>query len=180
MLLLGVGIGSWRHGLLSSSHPPTISSLAVLPLENLSGEPSQEYFSEGLTDELITDLAKLPSLRVISRTSAMQYKRTNKPLPQIARELNVDAIVEGTVVLTESRVRIRIQLIEARRDQHLWAETYERDMRDVLGLQSEVARAITHQINLELTPQQKARFSRSQPRNFQALRGLHERTLRVG
>jgi serine/threonine-protein kinase len=178
MLLLGIGIGDWRHDLLLSGRQPTISSVAVLPLENLSGDPSQEYFSESLTDELITDLARLPGLRVISRTSTTQYRRTNKSLPQIARELNVDAVVEGSVVQTESRVRIRIQLVEARRDRHVWAEAYERDMRDVLGLQSDVARAITHQINLELTPQLKARFSRDQPRNFQAyaayLKGRYE------
>jgi TolB-like protein/DNA-binding winged helix-turn-helix (wHTH) protein/Tfp pilus assembly protein PilF len=174
-LLIGVGIWSWRH---SRSFSPTISSLAVLPLQNLSGDPSQEYFSEGLTDELLTDLAKLPGLRVISRTSVMHYKGTNKPLPQIAQELKVDAIVEGTVARTESRVRIRVQLIEARTDHHLWAEAYERDMRDVLGLQSEVALAISHQINLELTPQQKTRFARSPSRNFEAyaayLKGRYE------
>lgn len=125
-------------------------SLAVLPLEDLSPGHSEEYLSEGLTDELITDLAKLPGFRVISRTSTMQYKGTSKALPQVARELKVDELVEGTVLRSGDRVRVRVQLIQGGTDEHLWAEAYERDMKDVLALQSEVARAIAGQIKLEL------------------------------
>jgi FimV-like protein len=133
----------------------TIRSLAVLPLENLSGDPSQDYFADGMTDELITDLAQIRALRVISRTSVVTYKRTRKPLPEIARELNVDAIVEGSVVRSGDRVRITAQLIHAPADQHLWAESYEGDLRDTLALQNRVARAIAEQIRIELTPQEQ-------------------------
>jgi TolB-like protein/DNA-binding winged helix-turn-helix (wHTH) protein/Tfp pilus assembly protein PilF len=143
--------------------PPTISSLAVLPLENISNDPEQEYFVEGMTDEIITDLAKLPGLRVISRTSAVQYKGTHKSLPEIARELNVDAVVEGTVMRQGDRVRIRAQLIYAPRDQHLWAEAYEGDLKDVFALQAEVAEDIAGQIRLALTSQQQQRLAVSHP-----------------
>lgn len=139
-----------------SSPPHHIGSLAVLPLENLSGDPSQEYIADGMTDQLITDLGKLPSLRVISRTSVMQYQNVHKPLPQIARELKVDAVVEGTASRSASQVRITAQLIEAATDRHLWAQSYEGDVRDVLGLQSQVARAIADEIRVNLTPQQQA------------------------
>ena len=143
--------------------PPTISSIAVLPLENISNDAEQEYFVEGMTDEIITDLAKLPGLRVISRTSAVQYKGTHKSLPEIARELNVDAVVEGTVMRQGDRVRIRAQLIYAPRDQHLWAEAYERDLKDVFALQAEVAEDIAGQIRLALTSQQQQRLAVSLP-----------------
>lgn len=133
---------------------PRISSLAVLPLENLSGDPNQDYFSDGMTDELITDLARLPGVRVISRTSTVQYKRTNKTMPQIARELNVEGVVEGTVVRLGDRVRIRTQLIYAPADRHIWAEAYERDLKDVLALQADLAQEIARKIRLELTARQ--------------------------
>jgi TolB-like protein/DNA-binding winged helix-turn-helix (wHTH) protein/Flp pilus assembly protein TadD len=137
---------------------PPLRSIAVLPLANLSGDPSQEYFAEGLTDELITDLAKVSALRVTSRTSVMRYKDTKKSLPEIARELNVDGIVEGSVMRSGNRVRITAQLIHAATDHHLWAETYERDLGDVLRLQSDVAQAIVQQVRAELTPQQQAQL----------------------
>lgn len=121
-------------------------SLAVLPLENLSGDPAQEYFADGFTDELITQLAMRGSLKVVSRTSAMQYKRAQKSLPQIAQELNVDLVVEGSVFCVGNRVRITAQLILAAQDQHLWAKSYERTMTDVFALQKEVAGAITEEI----------------------------------
>jgi TolB-like protein len=127
----------------------------VLPLENLSHDPEQEYFADGMTDALITDLAKIHSLRVISRNSIMQYKGKRKSLTQIARELNVDAIVEGTVVRSGDRVRITAQLIEASQDRHLWAETYEGDFRDILGLQDQVAKAIAGGVRVRLTPQEE-------------------------
>ena len=131
---------------------PAIRSVAVLPLENLSGAPEQEYFADGLTESLITALAKVPGLRVISRTSIMQYKHAQKTLPQIARELSVDAIVEGSVRRDGDRVRITAELIEARTDQHLWTESYDRDLRDILSLQSQVAAAIANEIRAKLSP----------------------------
>ena len=133
------------------SPSPVIRSLAVLPLENLSGDPSQDYFSDGMTDELITDLGQISGLRVISRTSVMTYKGARKPLPQIARELNVDTVVEGTVLRSGNQVRITAQLIEAPADKHLWAQSYEGDVRQTLTLQRQVARAIAEQIHVELT-----------------------------
>jgi len=155
---------------------PKIQSIAVLPLENLSGDKDQEYFADGMTEALITDLGKISALRVISRTSVMHYKGTAKTLPEIARELNVDAVVEGAMMRSGDRVRITAQLIQAATDKHLWAETYERDLRDVLVLQSEVAQAIAREVQVKLTPQEQARFVRARPVNPEAyefyLRGL--------
>src|SRR6185295_3445928 len=111
--------------------PRGIESIAVLPLENLSRDPDQEFFADGMTEALITNLAQIQALRVASRTSAMQYKGARKPLPQIARELRVDAVVEGTVARFGNRVRITAQLIEAASDRHLWAQSYERDLSDI-------------------------------------------------
>jgi serine/threonine protein kinase/tetratricopeptide (TPR) repeat protein len=133
-----------------------IGSIAVLPLENLSGDPEQEYFADGMTDELISNIAKVSALRVISRTSVMRYKDTDKSLPEIARELNVDAIVEGSVLRSGNRIRISAQLIHAAKDEHLWAESYERDLRDILSLQRELARVIATRIDIELTPQEES------------------------
>jgi TolB-like protein/Tfp pilus assembly protein PilF len=140
-----------------------IESLAVLPLENLSRDPAQEYFAEGLTEALITTLAKIGELRVVSRTSAMLYKGVRKPLREIARELEVDAIVEGTVLRAGHRVRITAQLIDVSREAHLWAESYERDLRNVLALQSDVAQAIAREIRVKLTPVDRARFAEAHP-----------------
>ena len=136
--------------------PTGIRSLAVLPLDNLSGDASQNYFADGMTDELITDLAQISALRVISRTSVMVYKGARKPLPQIARELNVDAVVEGTVLRSGNQVRITAQLIEASTDKHLWSQSYEGELRDTLALQQRVAGAIADQIRINLTPQEQA------------------------
>ena len=136
--------------------PTGIRSLAVLPLDNLSGDASQNYFADGMTDELITDLAQISALRVISRTSVMVYKGARKPLPQIARELNVDAVVEGTVLRSGDQVRITAQLIEASTDKHLWSQSYEGELRDTLALQNRVASAIADQIRINLTPQEQA------------------------
>lgn len=138
---------------------PQIRSLAVLPLDNLSGDPSQEYFADGMTDALITTLAQIGALRVSSRTSVVRYKGTRIALPKIARELNVDAVLEGTVLRAGERVRIQVQLIDARTDTHLWAEKYERPLGDILVLQSELAQAIAMQIRLRLTPQEQARLA---------------------
>ena len=139
----------------------SVHSIAVLPLENLSGDTSQDYFADGMTDELITNLGQIGSLRVISRTSTMKYKGTHKALPQIAHELDVDAIVEGTVFRAGDRVRITAQLIQSRSDRHLWAASYERDLRDVLNLQSEVATTIADQVRIKLTPQEQAALKNS-------------------
>ena len=140
---------------------PAIRSVAVLPLENLSGAPEQEYFADGLTESLITALAKIPGLRVISRTSIMQYKHAPKTLPQIARELGVDAIVEGSVRRDGDRVRITAELIEARTDQHLWTESYDRDLSDILNLQSQVAAAIANEIRAKLSPSSRSLSERT-------------------
>ena len=161
--LVGLNVVSWRDGLFSRVHPPQMRSLAVLPLENLSRDPDEEYFADSMTEAIITDLAKINALRVVSRTSVMRYKRTQKPLPEIAKELNVDAIVEGSVQRAGNRVRITAQLIHAATDQHLWAEAYERDLRDVLVLQDEVARNIAQQVRVKLTPEENIRLSSGRP-----------------
>lgn len=157
LLMLGMNIFGLRTSLLNRDLP--IRSIAVLPLENLSGDPAQEYLADGLTDELITHLAKLGSLKVISRTSVMQYKSAHKPLPEIARALNVEGIVEGSVVRSGGKVRVTVQFIRAANDQHLWAEDYERDSGDLIDLQREIARAITQQIALNLNSEQQAYFA---------------------
>jgi len=153
-----------------------IESLAVLPLQNLSGDPEQEYFVDGMTEELIADLGQVSSLHVISRTSVMLYKGTKKSLPQIARELQVDGVVEGSVIRVGNRVRITAQLIRAPTDVHLWAKSYERDLGDALALQDEVARAIADEIRVKVTPEQQSRLSSSRHVNPEAhdayLRGL--------
>jgi TolB-like protein len=136
--------------------PRALRSIAVLPLENLSGDSSQQCFVDGMTEQLITDLAKVTSLRVISRTSVMRYKGTKEGLPEIARELKVDGIVEGSVQRSGKRVRITVQLLHAPSDQHLWAETYERDLGDELGLQREVAHAIAEQVQARVQTQRAA------------------------
>jgi TolB-like protein/DNA-binding winged helix-turn-helix (wHTH) protein/Tfp pilus assembly protein PilF len=143
---------------LRPGNPPplAIRSLAVLPMESLSSDASQDYFADGMTDELITALGQISALRVISRTSVMMYKGARKPLPQIARELNVDAVVEGTVLRSSNKVRITAQLIQAATDQHLWAQSYEGELRDTLALQNKVARDIADQIRINLNPQERA------------------------
>ena len=132
----------------------------VLPLENLSGDKDQDYFADGMTDDLIANLAKIRSLRVISRSTAMAYKGTRKPLLQIARELNVDAVVEGTVLKAGPRVRITAELVQVSTDQHLWAETYETQLRDILSLQNQVSSAIVDEIRINLSSQDKERLSK--------------------
>ena len=136
--------------------PQAIQSLAVLPLDDHSGEPGHEYFADGMTEALITSIAKIKALRVISRTSAMQFKGARKSLPQIAQELNVDAVIEGSVLRSGDRIRIAAQLIHARTDQHLWAESYERDFRDILSVQSEIARQVANEVRIILSPEESA------------------------
>jgi len=142
---------------------PRIRSLAVLPLANLSDDPQQEYFADGMTDALITDVSTIRAVKVISRTSVMRYKGARKPLPQIARELRVDGVIEGTVQRSNGQVRITVQLIHAATDTHLWAGSYERDFRDVLSLQGEVARAVAREIKAALTPEEATRLVSARP-----------------
>jgi eukaryotic-like serine/threonine-protein kinase len=160
VLLLAAAVVIWRQReVLVPPSPAPIRSLAVLPLENLSGDPEQEYFADGMTEALIGELARLGALSVISRTSVMRYKDARKPLPEIARELGVEGILEGTVMRSGDRVRIQAQLIDARTDRHLWNDRFDRSLSDVLALQADVARAVAQQVRLELTPQEHARLA---------------------
>jgi TolB-like protein/DNA-binding winged helix-turn-helix (wHTH) protein/Tfp pilus assembly protein PilF len=167
-VVFGFDLGGVRHRLVGEPSVPRIQSIAVLPLENLSKDPDQEYFADGMTDELITNLAQISALRVISRTSAMQYKGTKKSLSEIARELHVDAVVEGTVMHSGDRVRITAQLIEASTDHHLWAASYDRDLQNVLSMQEEVTRAIVSEVRVKLTAQEQARLANMHPINPEA------------
>ena len=155
LLAVIAAFAAWK--IHSRNRPASaIHSLAVLPLDSLSNDASQDYFADGMTDELISDLGQISALRVISRTSVMAYKHARKPLPQIARELNVDAIVEGTVLRSGDQVRITAQLIDAAADKHLWSQSYEGELKDTLALQNQVARAIAEQIRINLNPQEQA------------------------
>ncbi|MGH9316238.1 MAG: protein kinase domain-containing protein [Thermoanaerobaculia bacterium] len=167
-VLLAVNVRGLRDRLRAGAPAGPIQSLAVLPLENFSRDPEQEFFADGMTEELITHLAQIGALRVSSRTSAMRYKGTQKSVPEIARELNVDAVIEGSVLRVGSRVRITAQLIGAATDKHLWAQSYERDLRDVLALQGEVARAIAGEIGVTLTPQERSRLTSKKTVNPEA------------
>jgi len=155
LLVLIGSLAAWKFR-SGNGTAQVIRSLAVLPLESLSNDASQDYFADGMTDELISDLGQISALRVISRTSVMAYKHAHKPLPQIGRELNVDAVVEGTVLRSGDRVRITAQLIEASADKHLWSQSYEGELRDTLALQNKVARAIADEIRINLNPQEQA------------------------
>jgi TolB-like protein/DNA-binding winged helix-turn-helix (wHTH) protein/Tfp pilus assembly protein PilF len=167
VLLAIAAIAAWKF--YPWNRPsPVIRSLAVLPLESLSSDASQDYFADGMTDELISDLGQISALRVISRTSVMGYKHARKPLPQIARELNVDAVVEGTVLRSGDQVRITAQLIEASSDKHLWSQSYEGELRDTLALQSKVARAIADEIRINLNPQEQTALKNVKVVNPQA------------
>jgi len=165
-------IAYWRKRV--SANVSAIRSLAVLPLQNLTGDPAQEYFADGMTDALITQLAQVGELRVISRTSIVRYKEAPKPLQTIAQELNVEGVVEGTVVRSGSRVRIDAQLIDARNDRHLWARSYERDLNDIVALQGEVAQAIAEAVVKKLSSQERARLMRSRPTDPEANRLLYQ------
>jgi TolB-like protein/DNA-binding winged helix-turn-helix (wHTH) protein len=173
MLLLGVLLAlnpsKLREKLLNRNDAPTIRSLAVLPLQNLSGDPTQELFADAMTEELITELSRISALKVISRTSVMRYKKSDEALPEIARELNVDAVVEGSVLRSGDRVRISAQLIYAPKDMNLWAETYDRDLRDVLELQRTVASTIADQISAKMTPKEHALLRSPRPVSRKAL-----------
>jgi TolB-like protein/DNA-binding winged helix-turn-helix (wHTH) protein/Tfp pilus assembly protein PilF len=161
LILILAGIRYGKSGIAAKTVTPAIKSLVVLPFENLSGDKEQQYFTDGMTDELIAHLAKIRSLRVISRTSSMGYKGTHKTLSEIARDLNVDAVVEGTVLRAGDRVRITAELVQVATDRHLWAETYESPLGDVLALQSQVASAIVNEIRINLTPEEQQRLANS-------------------
>ncbi len=164
-LLVGLNLSGLRDRLLGKVNPVSIQSLAVLPLENLSNDTSQDYFGDGMTEALITDLAKIGAVRVMSRSSVMKYKGARKPLSEIGRELNVDAVLTGSVVRSGERVRITVQLVHAATDRNLWADSYERDLRDVLALQREVARDIVDQVSIKLRPQEQVQTGSIRPVN---------------
>jgi TolB-like protein/tetratricopeptide (TPR) repeat protein len=168
VVLVGADVGGWRTRLVGPAVGPRIESLAVLPLANLSSDPGQDYFADGMTEALIANLAQVRALRVISRTSAMRYKSTHLTLPQIARELNVDAVIEGTVQRSGNHVRVSAQLIRGQTDAPVWAKIYERDSEDVLVMQSEVVQAIISEIKVQLTPQERQRFAGARPVNPKA------------
>src|SRR5207245_1775395 len=147
-LLAGFGWWAYRRSHVAAAGPRHIESLAVLPLDNMSYDSSQAYFVDGMTEALIADLSKIQALCVTSRRSVMRYKAVTKPLPEIARELHVDALVQDSVIYAGERVRVTVQLIDAATDRHVWGETYDRRLGDVLGLQSEVARAVARAIRV--------------------------------
>jgi TolB-like protein/DNA-binding winged helix-turn-helix (wHTH) protein/Flp pilus assembly protein TadD len=157
-ILIVSNLTSLRHWLLGRHHAPSISSIAVLPLDNLSGDSGQQYFADGITDALITELGKVSSLRVISRQSVMRYKGSSKSSPQIARELGVEALIEGSVVRDGHRVAVSANLIDALNEEHIWAERYDRDLGDILTVQSDFAQAIAREVQAKLTPSERARF----------------------
>src|SRR5262249_39703685 len=161
-----------KNGQVAAPDPSRIRSLVVLPLANLSGDAEQELFVDGMTDEVIAGLAKLGGLRVISRSTTMRLKGSERTLPEIARELNVDAVLEGSVRRAGARVRITVELVHAPSDTHLWAESYERDLQDVLALQSDVAHAIAQEISLQLSPEARARPAPARPVDQEALETL--------
>jgi len=168
VVLGALNIGGWRDRLRGLSRPSQIRSLAVLPLENRSGDPEQDFFADGMTDELISELAKISGIKVISRTSVMRFKNSKQLLPQIAKSLKVDAVVEGSVQRVGDRVRIKASLVYAGTDRELWTRSYDEDLRDVLTLESVVAKAIADEIQVQLTPLEQARLSRPRPENPQA------------
>jgi len=161
---VGEALRNLRAGAPADSPPPSgrvvIRSIVVLPLRNVSKDPLQEYFTDGMTEALISDLARIKALRVISRTSAMKYKDSGKSLPEIARELNVDAVLEGSALLIGDRVRVSVQLISARADEALWSERYDRQLEDVLGLQSELAASVAREIAIQITPTEATQLAK--------------------
>jgi TolB-like protein/Flp pilus assembly protein TadD len=175
VMLLIAGVAAWKFW--PRARPHQVRSLAVLPLRNVSRDPDQQYFADGMTDALTTGLAQVGALNVIARTSAMRYQGTQKTTPEIARELNVDAVVEGSVQRSGNRVLITAELVDGSNDHHLWAKSYERDAGDALALQNEVAQAIAGEIQVKLTPQEQARLAPPRPVNPEAqeayLRGIY-------
>ena len=171
-VLIGLNVGGWRERLAGGPGAARIESIAVLPLDNMMGDSEQEYFVEGMHEALTSELGKIKALRVISRTSAQKIKKrmeeTGESLSEISRELNLDAVVEGSVLRSGEQVRITVQLIHAATDRHLWSESYDRDLRDVLALHSEVAQAIAREIEIAVTPEEKMRLASARPFNPRA------------
>ncbi|MEO5988193.1 MAG: protein kinase [Candidatus Eisenbacteria bacterium] len=169
---------SAKSGATELEKDDVIRSLAVLPFENVSRDPAQEYFADGMTEALISDLARIKALRVISRTSAMKYKGAHKALPEIARELNVDAVLEGSALLLGNRVRISVRLVSARTDETLWSDRYDRSLEDVLGLQSDVAETVAKEIAIQVTPREATQLAKRSAVHAEAhvayLKGRHE------
>jgi len=161
--LAAMNVGGWRDRLLGHPRATQIRSLAVIPFDNLTGDAEQDYFADGMTEALITDLGQIQALRVISRTSVMRYKGTRKPLDQVARELNVDAIVEGSVARSGGLAKVTARLVYGPTDSQLWSRSYQRDLQNVLIMQGEVANAIVHEIDVTLTPQEKVRLASGRP-----------------
>src|SRR5215469_11029763 len=178
-LLLGLNVRGWRDRVFMRAPKPQIQALAVLPLTNLSGDPEQEYFADGMTESLITELGKISGLRVISRQSVMQYEGSKKALQEIAKELRVDGVLEGAVERLGDRVRVTVRLDQVSPEGQLWSKQYNRDIRDLLRLQDEIARAVTDEIQVKLKPQERARLASSRPVDPGAqddyLRALHFR-----
>ncbi len=176
-VLAMIGYAGFERWSKNANAAPEISSIVILPLQNRSGDPSQDYFADGMTDELIADMGQISALHVISRTSSMSYRGTKKTLPQIARELGVDAVVDGSVAREGNEVRVTAELIDARTDHDLWTRTYVRQLTTVLALQGEVSQAIADEIRIELTPREQARLARKYPVDSEAqdlyLRGIH-------
>ena len=166
LLAILVAAWSWFGG--GDNEANVIRSIAVLPLANLMNDPNQDYFVDGMTEALITDLSKISTLRVIGRTSTMSYKANPKPIPEIAEELDVDAVIEGSVLRAENRVRITAQLVATRPERHLWANSYERDLQDILALQGELARTIAREIEIILTPEEEAQIDKNSTENLSA------------
>ncbi|HEX6064216.1 MAG TPA: tetratricopeptide repeat protein [Longimicrobiales bacterium] len=160
VLIVGVAILGGFLATRVSDAGPSVNTVAVLPFDNLSGDPANDYFSDGITEDVLTHLSKVGELKVISRTSATQYKNTKKTIPQIANELRVGAVLEGSVQRVGNHVRITAQLIDASNDEHLWAENYDRDIRDILSLQTEIAQEIAKALNVRLTPAKRAQLDR--------------------
>jgi TolB-like protein/DNA-binding winged helix-turn-helix (wHTH) protein/Tfp pilus assembly protein PilF len=168
LLILGLNLGGWRDRVLGRPMAGEITSIAVLPLENLTGDPEQQYFVDGMTEALITELGKISALRVISRTSAMAFKDSKKPLPEIARQLGVDAVLEGAVARNGDRVRITARVMHLSQERTLWAQSYERDLREISALQSEIVRVVADEIRVKLLDQEQARLARVRPVNPRA------------
>jgi TolB-like protein/DNA-binding winged helix-turn-helix (wHTH) protein/Tfp pilus assembly protein PilF len=180
-VLLALNVGSWRDRLFVRSPKPQIQALAVLPLNNLSGDPAQEYFADGMTESLITELGKISTPRVISRQSVMQYKGSKKSLNEIAGELKVDAVLEGTVDRSGDQARVSVRLNRVSPEGQLWSNQYNRDIRGLLRLQDEIARAVADEIQVKLKPQERARLASSHPVNPEAqddyFRALHSQNI---
>ncbi|HKS76620.1 MAG TPA: winged helix-turn-helix domain-containing protein [Terriglobales bacterium] len=168
VLFFGLNPGGWRDRLLGRLAQGEITSIAVLPLENLTGDPEQQYFVDGMTESLITELGKISALRVISRTSAMAFKDSKKPLPEIARQLGVDAVLEGAVARNGDRVRVTARVMHLSQERTLWAQSYERDLREISALQSEIVLVVADEIKVKVLNQEQARLTRARPVNPRA------------